>query len=199
MQRSRNRYGAFPEPPVAPHASNRPSLGGAIRLLLTNRLFLRILASDFAVTLAQSIRAALFIFFVSIHMQRPAWASGLFLLQFVFGIAAGPLWMKIGYRLGKHQAAVLGELVQVVVNLGLLFVAPDRLLLLLVLTTAQGLAQGSGNLMRRSMVADVADQHRLETGEDRTGLFFSVFSISMKAPMAAAIGIALPSDSPAAE
>ncbi|HOU94457.1 MAG TPA: hypothetical protein PLU22_25575, partial [Polyangiaceae bacterium] len=33
---------------------------------------------------------------------------------------------------------------------------------------------------------------RLTTGEDRTALFYSVFSISMKAAMAAAVGIALP-------
>ncbi len=100
--------------------------------------------------------------------------------------------MKAGYRLGKHRAAILGELIQVMINLGLLFVVPGRLPLLIALTTAQGLAQGSGNLMLRSMVADVADWHRLRTGEDRTGLFFSVFSISMKAAMAAAVGIALP-------
>jgi Na+/melibiose symporter-like transporter len=183
---------AFPEPPPAPPSMARTSLRAAVRLVLTNSLLMRVLVSDFAVTLAQSIRAALFVFFVSIYMGRPPWASGLFLLQFVFGIAAGPLWMKIGYRLGKHRAAVLGELIQVGINLALLWVAPSRLPLLIALTTAQGLAQGSGNLMLRSMVADVADQHRLKTGEDRTGLFFSVFSISMKAAMAAAIGIALP-------
>ena len=42
------------------------------------------------------------------------------------------------------------------------------------------------------MVADVADHHRLETGTDRTALFFSVFSISMKTGLAVATGIALP-------
>jgi Na+/melibiose symporter-like transporter len=46
--------------------------------------------------------------------------------------------------------------------------------------------------MLRSMVADIADQHRLKTGEDRSALFFSVFSVSSKAAMAAAVGIALP-------
>ena len=183
---------AFPEPPIAEPANARPSLGGTIRLVLTNGLLMRVLASDFAVTLGQSIRGALFLFFVGIYMELPLWASGLFLLQFVFGIAAGPIWMKVGYRLGKHRAAILGELIQVVINLGLLLLVPGRLPLLIALTTAQGFAQGSGNLMLRSMVADVADQHRLQTGEDRTGLFFSVFSISMKAATAAAIGIALP-------
>jgi Na+/melibiose symporter-like transporter len=76
--------------------------------------------------------------------------------------------------------------------MGLLFVVPGQLPLLLALTIAQGFAQGSGNLMLRSMVADIADEHQLRTGEDRTGLFFSVFSISIKAAMAAAVGIALP-------
>ena len=65
-------------------------------------------------------------------------------------------------------------------------------LLLIGLTVAQGLAQGSGNLMLRSMAADIADNHRLETGHDRTALFFSTFSISMKAGMALAMGVALP-------
>jgi len=69
---------------------------------------------------------------------------------------------------------------------------PGRIGLLFALTIAQGLAQGSGNLMLRSMVSDAADAHRLRTGVDRTALFFSVFSISQKAGVAAAVGIALP-------
>jgi glycoside/pentoside/hexuronide:cation symporter, GPH family len=183
---------AFPEPRATTSATARSSLGRSIRLVLTNSLLMRVLASDFAVTLAQYIRAALLVFFVSTYMELTPWASRILLLQFVFGILAGPLWMKAGYALGKHRAAILGELIQVMINLGLLFVVPGRLPLLIALTTAQGFAQGSGNLMLRSMVADVADWHRLQTGEDRTGLFFSVFSISMKAAMAAAVGIALP-------
>jgi GPH family glycoside/pentoside/hexuronide:cation symporter len=183
---------AVPEAPARSSSVARLSFAQAFRLVLGNTLLMRVLGSDFAVTLGQSIRGALFVFFVSIYMDLPRWASGLFLLQFVFGIAAGPIWMKIGYRLGKHRAAIAGELVQVAINLGLLLVVPGQLPLLLGLTIAQGLAQGSGNLMLRAMVADIADKHRLETGEDRTALFFSVFSISIKAAMAAAVGIALP-------
>jgi Na+/melibiose symporter-like transporter len=125
-------------------------------------------------------------------MGLPHWTGGLFLLQFAFGIAAAPLWAAVAKRLGKHRTAVTAELVQVVINLCLLLVVPGQLPLLLALTIAQGLAQSSGNLMLRSMVADVADRHRLETGSDRAALFFSVFSISAKAGTAAAVGIALP-------
>lgn len=183
---------AFPEPPAPARLPPRGSPWSAVRLVFGNPLLMRVLASDFAVTLGQCIRAALFVFFVSIYMGLPRWSSALFLLQFVFGIAAGPIWLAVGRRLGKHSAAIAGELAQAAINFGLLLVVPGRLPLLLGLTVAQGLAQGSGNLMLRSMVSDVADLHRLETGEDRTALFFSVFSISIKAGMAAAIGVALP-------
>jgi Na+/melibiose symporter-like transporter len=183
---------AFPDTPPRQAGARRPAVGETLKVVWSNPLLLRVLASDFAVSLAQGIRGALFVFFVSAYMGLPRWSSGLFLAQFVFGLAAGPIWLKVAGRLGKHRAAVTGELAQVAINLGLLLVRPGELPALLVLTVAQGLAQGSGNLMLRAMVADVADQDRLRNGEDRTALFFSVFSISMKAAMAAAVGIALP-------
>lgn len=183
---------ALPEPRVPDSAAGSVAPLRALRLIFGSGLLMRVLASDFAVTVGQSIRGALFVFFVSAYMGLPRWSSALFLLQFVFGIAAGPIWMLVGRRLGKQRGAIAGELLQVLINAGLLLVVPGHLPLLLALTIAQGLAQGSGNLMLRAMVADVADLHRVGTGEDRTALFFSVFSISMKAGMAAAIGIALP-------
>lgn len=181
-----------PEPTVPAAPRTRLKLGAAIAQLAREPLLLKVLASDFAVTLGQSIRGSLFVFFVSAYMGRPDLAAGLFLLQFVFGVFAGPIWLRIGYRLGKHRTVVAGELVQVAINLGLLLVARGDLALLVGLTVAQGLAQGSGNLMLRAIVADVADKQRLETGEERTGLFFSVFSLAGKAGPAVAIGVALP-------
>ena len=181
----------FPEE-APPQLPERFSVRQSLRAVFANPLLLRVLASDFAVTLGQSVRAALIVFFVSFYMNRPEWAAGLFLFQFVFGILAGPIWLRIGLKFGKHRTAVAGELVQVAVNLGLLLVTPDRFGLLLALTLAQGLAQGSGNLMLRAIVADIADKERLDTGEERTGLYFSVFTLAGKLAGAAAIGIALP-------
>ncbi len=184
---------AFPDQSGARQVPGpRRSLARTLRLIAGEKLLLRVLVSDFAVRTGQAIRSALIVFFVTFYMGAPQWASGLFLLQFVFGIAAGPIWMRIGRRFGKHRTAIAGELVQVVINLGLLLVTPDRFPLLLALTVAQGFAQGSGNLMLRAMVADIADKHRLETGENRTALFFSAFSLSEKAGTALAVGIALP-------
>ena len=178
-------------PLTAPPAASQ-GLRRTTSLILSDRLLLRVLASDAVVTAGQSIRASLIVFFAVWYMGLPAWASGLYLLQFSFGIAAAPVWQRIGTRIGKREAAIAGELVQAIINAGLLLVVPGALPLLIALTIAQGLCQGSGNLMLRAMVADVADAHRLRTGHDRTGLFFSVFALTAKLGPAIGIGIALP-------
>lgn len=183
---------SFPDQSTPDYHFARPTTLQALQLVVREKLLVRIILSDFAVVFGQLVRSTLFVFFVAIYMGLPHWASGLFLLQYIFGIAAGPIWLAIGRRLGKHRTAITGELVQVAINLGLLLVTPQGFWLLIGLTVAQGLAQGSGNQMLRSMVADIADKHRLETGIDQTALFFSAFSLSMKAAMAAAVGIALP-------
>jgi Na+/melibiose symporter-like transporter len=183
---------AFPEPAIQQHKLPRSPLTTTLRLIGSETLLLRVLGSDFAINLAQNIRGTVFVFFVIHVAGMPQWAAGLFLLQFLFGILAGPIWLRVGYRFGKHQAAIIGELVQVLCNLGLLFVTRGALPLLAGLTIVQGLAQGSGNQMLRAIVADVADKHRLDTGVDRSALFFSVFSLAAKAAMAVAIGITLP-------
>ncbi len=176
--------------PAAPPARLAPVK--TLALILREGALLRIFFSDFAVSAGQGVRGVLAIFFVTDYMHLPKLASAVFLLQFIFGVAASPIWAAIARRLGKHRTAATGELVQVAINLCLLLVVPGHVALLLGLTVAQGLAQGSGNLMLRSMVADVADRHRLETGTDRTALFFSVFSISMKTGLAVAAGVGLP-------
>ncbi|QNG47377.1 MFS transporter [Sphingobium yanoikuyae] len=183
---------SVPEPPVPATPPVRQSFWRATSVIFSDRLLLRVLASDAVVTAGQSIRASLIVFFAVWYMGLPAWASGLYLLQFIFGVAAAPIWLRIGTRIGKRQAAISGEIAQAAINIGLLFVFPGGLPLLLALTIAQGLTQGSGNLMLRAMVADVADAHRLRTGHDRTGLFFSVFALSAKLGPAIGIGIALP-------
>ena len=165
---------------------------GALRQFATNPLVLRVMASDFFVAMGQGVRGALFVFYVSAYIGLPKWASLLFLLQFVFGVFAAPIWLRVGYRLGKHRTVVAGEITQIAINLALLLIGPGDLWPLLGLTVAQGLAQGSGNLMLRAIVSDLADDHRLKTGREQSGLLFSIFNVTNSAAAAAAIGIAYP-------
>ncbi|MFM6829799.1 MAG: MFS transporter, partial [Novosphingobium sp.] len=168
------------------------SPAAAVRAVFGNALLLRVLASDAAVRAGQGIRTTLLLFYVTFYLGQPEWAAGLFLFQYAFGMLAAPIWQRIGLRLGKRNAAILAEVLQALINLGLVLTTPDRFWLVLLLAFAQGLTQGSGNIMLRSMVADVADKHRVDTGEERAGLYYSVFGLADKIGGALAAGIALP-------
>ena len=102
----------FREKPAPAGGRDRPDAPVAARFA-TNPLVLRVMASDFFVATGQGIRGALFVFYVAAYMGLPKWASLLFLLQFVFGIFASPIWLRVGYRLGKHRAVIAGESAQI--------------------------------------------------------------------------------------
>jgi len=179
------------EAPPGPPAP-RVGIVKALGRIVGNTALVRVLLSDFFITLGQYIHGALFVFFVSSYMGLGHYAAGLFLLQFVFGVFASPLWLRISYRLGgKHRTVIAGELVQVAINLALLALAPGQLGWLLALIVAQGLAQGSGNLMLRAMVSDIADGEREKAGNGH-GVLFSIFSLSEKGATAVAVGVTFP-------
>lgn len=182
-----NRDDAASAPASAPL-----SPAAALRAVLGNPLLLRVLVSDAAVRAGQGIRTTLLLFYVTFYLGRPEWAAGLFLFQYAFGMLSAVIWQRVGLRLGKRGAAILAELLQALINLGLVLTTPERFWLVLLLAFAQGLTQGSGNIMLRSMVADVADKHRADTGEERAGLYYSVFGLADKIGGALAAGIALP-------
>jgi Na+/melibiose symporter-like transporter len=163
-----------------------------VRAVLDEKVLFRVMMADLVITFAQGLRGTLFVFFVSFVAGKPEWASGLFLFQFVIGIFAAPIWQAIARRMGKHRALIATELGQTVVNLALILVGRGDVALLLALTVAQGFMQGSGNMLLRAMLADIADEHQLRTGVNRAAMLFSVFSISGKAGTALPIGIALP-------
>jgi Na+/melibiose symporter-like transporter len=180
----------FQERPM-PQAKRHLGLGPAIRLLATDRVVLRVIGSDFFVSLGQGFRGSLLIFFVTAYMQLPLKDMLIIpLVQYGFGVFASPIWLQISRRLGKHKTLIAAEITQIVINLGLLLLSPGQLWPLIGLTVAQGLSQGSGNLMLRSIVSDVADQERLKTGKDHSGLLFSIFNVTINAAMALAVGIA---------
>ena len=182
----------FRERPV-PALRRHLEFGAAFRLLATDRVVLRVIGSDFFVSLGQGFRGALLVFFIAGYMQLPRTAFLVIpLVQYGFGVLASPIWARIGYRLGKNRTLIAAESTQIVINLGLLLLHPGQYWALVALTMAQGLSQGSGNLMLRAIVSDVADQERLKTGKDHSGLLFSIFNVTINAAMALSVGIALP-------
>jgi len=164
----------------------------ALKAVMEEKATFKIMLADFSILFAQGVRGGLFFFYVPFVLGMPRFAAALFLYQFVFGIFAAPIWQAVSRRIGKHKAVIATEVLQALINLPLIFLGAGDWIIFLALATVQGLTQASGNLVLRAMLADVADEHRLRTGQDRTAMLFSAFSVSGKAGSALPLGVALP-------
>ncbi len=185
---------SFPDKAQAPAArpKARASPGQMLRSIAGEAVLIRIMLADFLILAAQGARGGLFIFFTGYVLGMPEVAAALFLFQFIFGIAAAPIWQAVSKRIGKRGAYLWAEAIQAAINFALVLVGSGDLPLFLALALVQGLTQGAGNLILRAMLADYADEYRLRTGSDRTAMLFSLFSISGKAGSAVPLGLALP-------
>jgi Na+/melibiose symporter-like transporter len=101
------------------------------------------------------------------------------------------LWNRVARRVGKRNAWLLGMATVLVAQPGYCFLGPGDLYWMMIVFFVLGIGIGSFTALPAAMKADVVDLDRLRSGEDRTGLFFSVWSLANKLVLAFAAGFAL--------
>lgn len=163
----------------------------AARLALANRPFLRLLAAWFVNGAANALPAALFLFFVQHRLESPDWAGPLLILYFVAAILGAPLWSRGARRWPKHKVWSVAMVYAGVVFLWALALGPGDVAAFAVISFLSGLALGADLSLPPAMQADVVDADTAETGEQRTGAYFAVWSVATKTAQAAAGGAAL--------
>jgi len=178
------------ETPVKP--APRIPLKQALGVLVANRYLLRILVADLFIHIPGSVRASTFIFYVAAVIGMPEWAAIILLSYAAAGPIAVPVWVWISNRMSKHKACALGVLLHVIVSACYLIPGPGDALLFAALFFTSGLVYSGVPFMIRSMVADVVDHDRVETGQDRTGLYFSTVTMTHKVGGALGIGLGYP-------
>ena len=113
---------------------------------------------------------------------------GLLLIPGTMAGIGAPVWGRIARRLGKHWTLLLGcaacySVAQIVLMTLPRVHAPytfaDALPTILI-SACVGFCTCSFQLMIRAMVADVADEVKLEVGQDFTGLLFSMVTTTTK-------------------
>lgn len=176
-----------PERPTTPV----PRIGWrkATRAVLENRYMLRILLADFLQSLG-AVRSALNVFFMQYVIQAPEWTSTVILAYFAAAIFAVPIWLRISQRLGKHRAFALAMLGHVVVTVAYLIPGEGDVALIALLFFLSGLVYGGAPLIMRSIVADITDHDNVETGTQRTGLYYALNTMIAKTGNALTVGLA---------
>jgi Na+/melibiose symporter-like transporter len=164
----------------------------AVRLLVQNRFLARIVIADLFIHIPGSIRASMFVFYVGAVIGMPEWAAIIMMSYFVAGPLAVPLWMRVARGTSKHKACALGVLLHVIVTVAYLLPGRGDALLFAALFFLSGIVYAGVPFLIRSMVADVVDYDRLQTGQDRTGLYYATVTTTMKVGGALGIGLGYP-------
>ena len=136
--------------------------------------------------IAFSITIPLYLFFITYVLKAEEMAIYMLTFFYITNIFAVPFWVWLSKKIGKHKAYIC--------SFGLIAIAHPFYLLLgegdfwwmLPITITTGFAAGGFAALPNSMKADVIDLDTLKSGENRSGLFFSSWSLTSK--LAASLG-----------
>ncbi|MGK2739816.1 MFS transporter [Tepidicaulis sp. LMO-SS28] len=157
-----------------------------------NKLIRHLLVADILASGAPAITGALYIYFAVYVMQLPTVASLLLLVYFVTGFMGVPFWIRISHLQGKHRALAFASLYGALALPLVIFFPRAEFWWLFAGNSLYGFAYGASSFLLRSMMADVTDHDYLETGERRTGLYYSLLTMTQKVASALAVGITYP-------
>lgn len=174
------------EPPAKPH--HEPPKLAHILAMFRRPSVLRVLAADIAWGTALAVSGTLLFFFFDAVRGIERGMAGLMLIAFFFGALAGaPIWRVVARRYGKHRALTIGGVAWAIMQMSVL-VAPNILWVGFLTLFLAGIPYAAGAIMLKAMMADVADEERLASGVDRTGLLFSLLTGSIKIGSMLAVG-----------
>jgi Na+/melibiose symporter-like transporter len=92
-------------------------------------------------------------------------------------------------RIGKHRALMFGSVGFASYMLLMLAMPPGSMWFFGLAAVWGGAMACSADMLPRSMMADVADEDRLQSGHDRTGMLFALLTVTHKLGQALSIGI----------
>ncbi|MBO6541695.1 MAG: MFS transporter [Alphaproteobacteria bacterium] len=161
----------------------------AVAVLARNRPLRLVLICDLLGGVGGGLVASLFLFLAEDALKLGAFSGILLLCYFISGVICIPFWIKLSERIGKHRATAVSALFSGVTVPLILFVPEGHGLIALICWVTFGLNMAAGPFLYRSIMADVADHDAIETEQQRTGLFYSLLTMTNKVGAAFAVFI----------
>jgi len=185
---------SLPEPPAERSEADVFTWAERVKVFVGNRAMLRLSFGFTALLMALVIAASLNLIFMTEVIGEPeAFATALF-IQNIIGIASIPVWLRLAERYGKHKAFAATVPVTIIILAGFFLLEEGDVIPAVILIALEGLGLGAWFFLAPAMLADVVDVDESQTGEERTGLYFSVFGMINKAGVALGVlvGTSLP-------
>ena len=167
-----------PEPPRLPGEGQTPFLK-SLSLMWRNGLFRRVVIIELVITGGEQFRNTLSLFFMqdAIGMSRP---GQLYVIYFVCGLLAMPVWDLIARRFGKHRSLAAAMVLVSVVSIAIFTLDYGDVRAFQILFAVKGFCFGAFAYLPLAMMADVVDIDTLKTGDQRTGSYFAVHGFMTK-------------------
>ena len=166
-----------------------PGFFEGLKIAFSNRAFLYVttiyLLSWLCIQFVQSNLYLYARYWADVEDEFPFLVMGVQLSTFVFLL----MWDAVSKRIGKKRVYYYGMAFWVLVSIGLFFVQPGQLALLLVMATLAGVGVSVAYLIPWSMLPDVVDLDELETGQRREGVFYGFFVFLQK--LGVSLGLAV--------
>ena len=178
-----------PDQKVIPR--QKPTLKASLSVIKRNGPFIRlIICYTFSVTGA-AMTGALSYFFVK-HVIQAGELYPIYLLVYYLASVLGlPIWMRLSEKIGKHSAYIVSIIWFVFWASLIPFIPAGWFSVFLIVMVFKGSAVGALLAMPASMAADAVDIDSARTGQQRAGLYFSVWGMSKKGGTALGGAIAL--------
>jgi Na+/melibiose symporter-like transporter len=165
----------------------------ALRLVATNRPFVRLLASNVIGAIGWNCINTLFVFFVTYYLLADASQWPLILLTYFAGQVVGtPIFVRIAPRFSKHRLLACASLGGISIFSLVLLFEPGQFTYYIILNFFTGVLAPASAILAPSMAADVIDHDTVVTEQQRGALFMALWAMGDKLAIAAASGIALP-------
>jgi len=170
-----------------------PKYSDLRKILKNNKPLKRTLMAEILCSTASSISGSTYIYVARHVFDLGDISSRILFIYFFAGLIAMPLWMKISYKIGKHNALFVSALLCSVVlavyfPLSLFIDISDAFWTVIILTILFGIGYGAPFALTRALMADIVDADELRSGEKRPALFFSVLTTLSKFGSAIAVG-----------
>jgi Na+/melibiose symporter-like transporter len=161
--------------------------------LLRKPDLIRLLLAQLTLTLGPLWMSSLYIFFFTkARGFTVGSASVLLLVYMVSGVFGAFLTAQVAVRFGKHRT-LIATAAAFALGLCSVVIVPKANLIATLPSLAWTGFMGAGfDMMIRAMLADVADEVRLEQGKDQISLIYGLNSAANKVAAALAIGLTFP-------
>ena len=150
----------------------------------------RLIFADLFMALGPGTTAALYLFFFHDARGYTTPQTGVLLVFFIgAGLVGAVFWGWLAQKIGKHRALIVSAVAYAVSQSALMIIPPATMALAIPGMFSVGFVSSAFVLIVRAMVADVADEVRLETGKERVGLLYALVTTTQKVGTAITVGV----------